>query len=139
MLFELWQAPIYRLLIPFSIRFICYEIVHPAPLLCIVVLSGAIAGVLLFGMAPGGWRWHLSWISGFYLLVTCALVGLLYGSLRDLRNRPDWVGHTQPTKRHHLIQFRKEASRTRTGWKCNADVFAIKDSFTNHLSQVASY
>lgn len=73
---------------------------------------GGLSGVLIWGMLMA--------------------LGILYRSARELRDRPDWIGHLPTTERPYLLTFREEPKKNRTGWVVRADVAAYLDMDIRH-------
>ena len=128
MLFERWRAPIYRWLIPFTAGIILYNTLEPTRIRAATMLIGSLILAYVFsrGKSTRTWRWQPLVGLCLFLAVTCS--GVLFTSLRDLRQQPSWIGNNRTENTDWLIEIREEATPTRSGWRLTADLQAYQDS-----------
>jgi competence protein ComEC len=117
-------TPIYRLLIPFSIGILINNYFSVTIDQSLFPLLGLIFLIGTFNSMPIRWKWQLAALSGSMMILLPLLCGAFYTSLRDHRRQPDWIGKTSQTPSLFLLTYRQEPVRTRTGWKCAADLIA---------------
>lgn len=111
MLFDRWRAPIYRLLIPFAAGILLRDrhAMPTIPLLACISLLGIM--IFLLHRAPLRWRWKVEALGGLLIWGVLIALGILYRSARELRDRPDWIGHLPTTERPYLLTFREEPKK----------------------------
>lgn len=130
MLFERWRAPVYRLLIPFATGIILYEIFLVSRAASLAILIGSILLTFRLGRGNSTWIWKWQLLVGSALFLSITSAGILFSSLRDLRQDPTWIGNKQTNKSHWLVEVREEAKPTRTGWRITGDLLAFQDSIS---------
>lgn len=128
MLFERWRAPIYRWLIPFASGIFIYDTYVPARSIILSILLGSLCLAYLLSRGNSSQVWRRQPIIGTLLFLSIAATGILFSSLRDLRDQPNWIGKNRNQKTHWLIEVRDEAKPTRSGWRITGDLIAYQDS-----------
>lgn len=130
-----WRAPVFRLLIPFTLGIFLYDRFAPARIVALAILASCLVAAMIAGSLPIQWRWRMRSLSGSMIGAGIVATGLFYASLRDVRNDSLWIGHQPITQQYWLIEFRKEADRTRTGWRIKADVISRSNDTATDLAK----
>ena len=120
-------APVYRLLVPFAIGIIIHNSLPTYSHSLRYILLGSVGLLCITPFLPLRWKWNFSLINGSILLLVVTLLGSNYAIWRDHRRSPYWIGHTPVQKENYLVEFRKEVSRTRNGWRATADLIARQE------------